>query len=114
MKYSIFFLLLASCFSGPDSILVQREKITHLQKKLELAQIDIKNLRREIDYAKLVLIRKQIDEYERTEVKPSPFFMEEREALYELIQAGHLEAQNELDRILRMITELSDGEEYVY
>lgn len=133
MRYTLIPVLsvLTACIGGGGELLVQspnpkkqRQKISNLQKKLELAarekekvESDIERLQREIDEAKLSLIRKQIDDYEKRKEKQSTLFMEEREALYRLIQSGDsskaIEAQVELDRILRIITELSDEEKYV-
>lgn len=117
--------LLMSCFYVPEFPVVQsglsakkqKQRIAVLQKKLESAekehkkvQIEVEKLASEIHEAQLALIRRQIDEAERK--KTASLFLEEREALYEMIQSGPspaaFEAQVELDRILRIITELSD------
>ncbi len=133
MKYIWIAILsvLTSCFGGSDAILVQglspkkqRQKIAFLQKKLEIAEkekekieSDARKLALEVNEAKLALIRRQIDEYEKKKEWTPTLFMEEREILYQLIQSASpqaFEAQVELDRILQLITELSDGERYVY
>lgn len=133
MKYSwIFLFALTSCLGGGEPLLVQgpsvkkqRQKIAHLQKKLELAEkeqqkveTEVEKLAASIDEAQLALIRRQIDDVERGKEKGAALFMEEREALYRMIQAGPsqvaFEAQLELDRILQIITEFSDGEKRVF
>jgi hypothetical protein len=126
MRQLLLFLLLTGCFQGPEQLLVQgpsakkqKLKIAVLQKKLEQAEkeqqkahTEVERLAAEIEKAKLALIRKQIDKYEQKTEKIASLFLEEREALYQMIQTGPspaaLEAQVELDRILRLITELSD------
>ncbi len=126
MRYALIFapFVFSACTSNVNT-LVQREKIFHLQKKMQLAQKekeraekDVVMLAREIDLAKLELIRRQIDNYEPSPLDPASAFIAEREALYGLIQSGDtemaLEAQVELDRILRIITELSDEEQFVF
>lgn len=130
MKRALLSLLfLTSCFTnsieqplvqGPNTK-KQRQKIAVLQKKLELAekeqlkvQTEVDRLATEINQAKLSLIRKQLDRYEKKNEKDLQLFLEEREALYRMIQEGPspsaFEAQIELDRILRIITECSDEE----
>ncbi len=124
--------LLTSCFSVREQLLVQgpspkkqKQKIAVLEKKLESAEkeqkkieTDVERLSLEIDEAKLALIRRQLDDHERSGMKDSSLFMEEREALYRMIESGPspsaFEAQVELDRILRLITELSDEDKYVF
>ena len=126
-------LLLASWFGGNESLLVQqslspkkqRQKIAVLQKKLESAEkeqkkieTDVEKIAREIDEAQIALIRRQLDEYENRAHNKASLFVEEREALYRMIQSGPspsaFEAQVELDRILRLITEFSDGEKTIF
>lgn len=127
MKAYIPLLFLTSCFThsldqpiaqGP-SPKKQKQKIIALQKKLEQAekeqlkvQSEVEKLSAEINEAQLSLIRRQIDQYERKAHKTPQLFLDEREALYQMIQTGPspaaFEAQVELDRILRLITELSD------
>lgn len=131
MRYTLIPVIsvLSACFGGNEQLLVQgpnakkqRQKISNLQKKLEVAAkekekaiTEVERLQNEIDEAKLALIRKQIDDYEKR--KEKNVFVEEREVLYRLIQSGEsskaFEAQVELDRILRVITELSDEEKHV-
>jgi t-SNARE complex subunit (syntaxin) len=119
-------LFLTSCFTLNESALVQgpspkkqRQKIAVLQKKLQGAekeqkkvQSQVETLAQAIDEAEISLIRRQIDDYERKGDK-SNLFLQEREALHRMIQSGPspsaFEAQVELDRILRLITEESDG-----
>ncbi|MBX7067345.1 MAG: hypothetical protein K1X28_08950 [Parachlamydiales bacterium] len=135
MRYTLIPVLsvLSACIGGGgEQLLVQgpnakkqRQKISNLQKKLEVAskekekaETEVERLQREIDEAKLALIRRQVDDYESRKDKRSALFMEEREALYRLIQSGDsakaFEAQVELDRILRIITELSDEDKNLY
>jgi septal ring factor EnvC (AmiA/AmiB activator) len=128
-RYFLIFLALPACFSAPDQMVAQtinpkkqKQKIASLQKKLELAEkeraqieTEVERLAFEIDQAQLLLIRKQLDRCEqKKEPIPPSLFLEEREALYRMIQAdsspASLEAQVELDRILRIITEFSDSE----
>lgn len=122
----LFLLLLTACFSAPEQMVAQgasakkqKQRISTLQKKLELAekerlkvQSEVEQLALEIDRAQLALIRKQLDKYEQKKEKTPSLFLEEREVLYRMIQSGaspsSFEAQVELDRILRIITALSD------
>ncbi len=116
--------LLSACFRNHELAIVhgpsakkQRQKIAVLQKKLKLAekeqgkvQSEVERIHSEIHAVQLSLIRRQIDEAEN---KKEPYdFLEEREMLYRIIQGGlspsAFEAQVELDRILRIITEMSD------
>jgi len=132
MKSNIlFFFLLTSCFCGGERAIVQgpspkkqKQKIAMLQKKLQLAekeqkkvQTEIEKLVCEIDEVQLFLIRRQIDDYETKKDKTPHLFLQEREALYRMIQEGPspsaFEAQVELDRILRIITELSDASKHI-
>ncbi len=124
MKKILLLLLLSSCFHTSDFPVVQglsakkqKQKIVVLQKKLESAekeqkkvQNEVEKLASEIHEAQLALIRRQVDEAERK--KAPSLFLEERETLYQMIQSGPspsaFEAQVELDRILRIITEFSD------
>ncbi len=130
MRYSLFIaVFLSSCFGGNEHLMVQqslspkkqKQKIAFLQKKLELAEkeqkrvaTDIEELSIEINNIRLALIRKQLDEHENGSKKHPKLFQEEREALYRMIEEGPsptaFEAQVALDRILRLITELSDKE----
>ena len=111
----------------------QKQRIASLQKKLQSAEeaelqaeLWVKQLKKEIQTAKLALIRKQVDAYERQlqnsetgSLKEDLFmknretlFMKEREELYVLIQSdADPNAIALLDRILRLITELSDDRE---
>lgn len=124
----VLILFLASCFNTAESPIVQgpspkkqKQKIALLQKKLQLAEKEYKkaedelqNLSSEIEQAQLTLIRRQVDDYERKKEKSPYDFLAEREALYRMIQSGPtpaaFEAQVELDRILRIITEVSDDQ----
>jgi len=126
MKWIVAFTLLFSgCFQSNDfgvvqglSLKKQKQKVQAIEKKLEraqeialLAEADIERLKIELDQAKLTYIRKQIDEFDEQEKNTASLFVEEREDLYEMIESGPspqaLEAQVELDRILRIITEQS-------
>lgn len=124
MLVVLFFL--TSCFGGNEFAVVhgpspkkQKQKIAVLQKKLDLAaktqkkvESEVEKLASEINQVQLALIRRQVDDYERKESKVPNLFLEEREVLYRIIQGGPspsaFQAQVELDRILRIITELSD------
>ena len=126
MKY-ISLLLLASCAAHPLAerelpVRKQKQKIASLQKKLDAAQTEeekikkeLSSLTEEISFARLALIRKQVDEYEKkmvTPTEPSSLFLKERELLYDMIENGPVStvhsAEALLDRILRIITEVSD------
>ena len=112
----------------------QKQKVALLQKKLDVAekeqkkvQSEVERLQKEVDEAQLAMIRKQIDSYEDQirklhsdprkyaqllQIESSSLFLKERETLYGMIQEGPspsaFEAQIVLDRILRMITDLSN------
>lgn len=115
MKTSILFLLfLTACLTETPV-----GQINSLEKKLQSAEstkqktdLEITTLTDQIRRAKLALIRKRVDEFQTKQprAEPSTLFLTEREALYEMIQHGAYvaEAQVELDRILRLITQLSD------
>lgn len=125
--YSLLPLILCSCFNkGADQWVGQvpntkkaKQKIAVLQKRLEIAkkvlekaELEVENLISEIDWAQLMLIRKKIEDFELKGQKSESRFLQERELLYQMIQSGPspsaFEAQVELDRILRIITETSD------
>lgn len=112
----------------------QKQKIALLEKKLEFAEREKKEheaevlaLQERLQEAKVALVRKLLEEYEREVVRlhedptkyakflqleMSELFLKERETLHQVIRKGlcpaSLEAQTVLDRILRLITELSD------
>lgn len=129
---SYFFLFLSCTTSSVDaglsdlSITKQRQRVTLLQKKLQMAEkeqkkidMEVESLGEEIALAKLTLISKVVDEFEEG-VRQNPqkwrggqtgnLLLKERESLYELIQTSSysFEAQMVLDKILQLITELSD------
>ncbi len=130
----LLFLVLASCSSCRHSSSAiqelpptkQKQKIALLQKKLHLAEkeekkihMQVERLSDEMHEARLRLIRKQIDEYEemirknprkKKDLDSGELFLEEREQLHRMIQSGasSFEAQLVLDRILQLITNLSD------
>lgn len=109
------------------SLAKQKQKISFLQKKLQRARKEeekvhdtVERLAEEVMTAQLNLIRREIDDYEddlrklgkqgkRSEV--GELFLKERELLHRMIQTGasSFEAQLVLDRILQLITELSDA-----
>jgi peptidoglycan hydrolase CwlO-like protein len=123
MRYLPLLLLLSSCMGSTDVAIVQgpsarkqKQKIANLQKKLDSAESEKKKAEEEVDTlvseinrAKLLLIQKQISDYEKKGKKTDSLFTEERELLYRMIEMGPspsaFEAQVELDRILRIITE---------
>ncbi len=112
----------------------QKQKIALLEKKLELAERDKKEIDEEVmalqervQEARVALVRKLLEEYEKEvarlhedplkyskflQMEMSNLFLKERETLHQVIRKGlcpaSLEAQAVLDRILRLITELSD------
>jgi len=107
----------------------QKQKIALLQKKLHLAEKEHKKLKAHIDRlsddmreTELAYIRKQIDAFEdlirkqpskKADFDNAELFLEEREKLHRMIQSSEstYEAQIVLDRILQLITELSDRDE---
>lgn len=128
MNFFLFFsaFLLTGCFQSADLAVVQtlqseKGTLTHLEKKLKQAEkvkheakLEVAAIKKEIDVAKIALIRKHIDEFKEGKVSSKGLFTEEREVLYNMIQEGSssiaFEAQLELDRILRMITEQGNQE----
>src|SRR5262249_37625496 len=104
----------------------QKQKIAFLQKKIQIAEkeekkihLQIERLQDELRDAQLSYIRKQIDDYEdllrknskkRETIDSGELFFDEREQLHRMIQNGGptFEAQVVLDRILQLITILSD------
>lgn len=132
MNKILFIFLLTSCGfrSSPDVAALpptkQKQKIALLHKKLQLAEKEQKKLKAEVDRlsdamreAELAYIRKQIDDYEdlirkhpskKADFESAELFLEEREKLHRMIQSSEsiYEAQVVLDRILQLITELSD------
>jgi hypothetical protein len=142
LKAIFLLLFLGGCMlppAGSDMLVKlsptkQKQKIAFLQKKLELAEReqkkveeDIEFLQEEMKQAELALVRRIVFETEEklrkfeenpsnrwkfTENEISNLFLDEREILHRMIQAGptpaSLEAQGVLDQILRMITSLSD------
>ena len=142
MRSLFFLLFLTGCTlpSAGSDLLVklsptkQKQKIAFLQKKLDFAEKEQKKVAEEIDFlheeikqAELAFVRRIVFETEEklrkfeenplnrskfTESQISHLFLEEREILHRMIQAGptpaSLEAQGVLDQILRLITSLSD------
>jgi septal ring factor EnvC (AmiA/AmiB activator) len=124
-KIILSLLLLSACHHSVSDPTVavnarkQRQKIALLKKKLgqveeeqRKAKEEAEKIAAEINEAELALIRRQVDQYEKKSHNTPMLFLEEREALYRMIQSGHpgsLEAQLELDRILRLITASSDS-----
>ncbi|MBS0625187.1 MAG: hypothetical protein JSS32_03980 [Verrucomicrobia bacterium] len=109
----------------------QRQRIAFLEKRLRTAQREkdkadqaVFSLKEEIREARLTLIRKQVDEFEKQieklQIDPYKFsqfiqreegnlLIKERVELHEMIQLDPSPgAQALLDRILRLITELND------
>ena len=131
-KMIVTCLLLSSCmsniaFDGVQSLSAskQKQRITFLQKKLEIAEKGLKGAQEEVEHlhselhqSQLSLIARQIENYEQhirqvgpsrlSEEKIAPF-LKEREILQQMMENGPspeaFEAQVVLDRILRMITE---------
>ncbi len=129
--------LLATGTVIPEKLSVskQRHKIAFLQKKLSKAEKEQKNAQEEVERlseelhsAQLSLINKQIDHFEqdmkrlKEEVKGtlifpegSHLFLSERDMLQQMMENGSppaaFEAQIVLDRILRMITLLTENRE---
>lgn len=112
----------------------QKHQIALLQKKLATAEAsqkkavaEVEKIQEEIWQTQLALIRKQVDRYEKqleearhnpqkwaslASADPTALFFSEREELHQIIRTGPspaaFDAQFELDRILRLITQLSD------
>jgi hypothetical protein len=121
----------ASFFPGSDLLFgkntavgtKEKERIAALHKKLKGAEKEhlrtvdeIAQLHEEVRQTQLALVQRRIEEYEKKGIswrdQPSSLFLEERQLLHEIIQAGPspaaLEAEIVLDQILRIITDLSD------
>lgn len=138
MSNSVFHLGEGQEVVHPLSVTKQKQRIALLQKKLENAERDLKNVQEEVEHlnselhqSQLALIAKQIENYElqirKIQADPSRLvrngaqeekmtpFLKEREMLQQMMESGPspeaFEAQVVLDRILRMITELRDVEE---
>lgn len=116
----------------------QKHQIALLQKKLKSAETsqkkataEVERVQEEMQQAQLTLIRKQVDRYEKqlqearknpqkwaqfTAADPSSLFLAEREDLHKILQTrpspAAFDAQVELDRILRLITQLSDESKF--
>lgn len=114
MRPILLLLLLSSCFLSEEN-----QPIASLQKKLEIAskkQVEAEEkvieLKKVVQKQQLASIKKRIDKYEKQMGKVDPIqedsFAQERETLHELIENSEVsaDAQVELDRILRIITEL--------
>jgi hypothetical protein len=151
----VFFLLfsLQGCLSnrmlhiGGDSqtvyglpITKQKQRIAFLQKKLEIAEKNLRKAQDEVELlngdlhqSQLALIEKQIENHEQQlrkarldpkakswghQAEASTLFLKEREILQQMMESGPspaaLDAQMILDRILRMITELKDMQDARY
>jgi septal ring factor EnvC (AmiA/AmiB activator) len=132
MRRFVVLLLLASCGIRTSPHVAelpptkQKQKIAFLQKKLQLAEKEQRKLKAQVERlsdemreAELAYIRKQIDDYEalirkqpskKADYDSADLFLSERERLHQMIQTSEssYEAQVVLDRILQLITELSD------
>lgn len=105
-------------------IAVLQKKLEHAKKNLQTAQEIVDQLNVDLYQSQLVLISKQIENYEKTAKKipsdsafqrmlvqkdDSSLFIRERETLQQMLENGPspeaFEAQIILDRILRAITE---------
>lgn len=107
----------------------QKQKIALLQKKLQLAEREQRKIKAQVERlsdemreVELAYIRKKVDDYEelirkhpskKTDIDSADFFEDEREKLHHMIQNSEsiFEAQVVLDRILQLITELSNQTE---
>jgi len=115
MRQMIFLLLILSACSGAreqQQLAVLQKKLGTAEKKEKKLQDEVKKISSELNAVQLSFIRKQLDDYEKQKDKTVRLFLEEREALYRIIQTASqqtaAEAQVELDRILRFITEQSE------
>jgi len=136
---SFALLLLTSCTGSylEDSsqempLTKQRQRVAFLQKKLQMAEKEqkkmteeLERLSEEVTLAKLSLISRLVSECEQeilhnpkkwSGVPTESLFLKERESLYEMIQTSSysFEAQMVLDKILQIITELSDEKSTTY
>jgi len=119
--------LFSSCASKQHdrSICFQR-KLLIAEHLLSETQEEVNQLRERLFEAKLQLIEVQIEDLEKkwktnaedlvSILQPNAafLFLEEREALHQIIQESGptiLRAQSLLDRLLRLITQLSNGEQ---
>ncbi len=130
-SFFLFFFLFSCGGRSPSnaeeiSLIKQKQKIVLLQKKLYLAEKEERKVKEKMEKlcdemreTELGLIRRQIDDYEeliqktpskRADFESSTLFLKERERLYWMIRNGKAtsEAQIVLDRILQLVTELSD------
>lgn len=91
----------------------QKQRIAILQKKLEIAQRNLKNaqesvddLNSELQQSQLTLIEKTLDTYKKDGMFAGGDFHKEKAVLYEILQDGPsptaFEAQVVLDRMLRL------------
>lgn len=137
--FLVFSLLFSACsvreqmvathsfLSGSDR--KQKQKVVVLQKKLALAERTLAKAQAEAEDLRGLLYDAELDSIEsrvailerRWQIDPvalsqvlyqetARFFLEEREILYQILQAGvsvH-RAQNLIDRILQLITQIND------
>ncbi len=142
MIYLFLFCSLFLCFTGcfssrlidwddevvqGGSLTKQKQRVIFLQKKLELAEREVKKaeaqveqLERDLHASQLSLIRKQLEIYEKSQgslirkevLEEEVPFLKEREMLQRMMEEGpspqSFEAELVLDRILRTITESRD------
>lgn len=135
MNKFILLIFLASCGlrTSPNAQDLpptkQKQKIALLQKKLQLAEREQRKIRAQVERlsdemreVELAYIRKKIDDHEelirkhpskKADFDSTDLFVDEREKLHQMIQNSEsiFEAQVVLDRILQLITELSDQTE---
>lgn len=139
MKYLSIALLLTGCFAHDFSDAIigtapdpkQKQKVEHLQKKMIAAEkkasdaeAETVRLKSALAEAQLICIEKQIAQLEKkwnqnplrvaalVRKEGLDLFSIEREILHEIVQSGESvsQAQNLLDRILQMITLVSDAD----
>jgi galactokinase/mevalonate kinase-like predicted kinase len=120
MKRALFFLLFLGCnrstdFSA-DQLKVLQSQLIHAERALLKDQEEVDRLRAQLYEAELVAIEKRIDFFERTwqiqSIQHSnALFLKEREILHRIIQSGPFAARASdlLDRILHLITQVSDA-----
>ena len=126
----IFLVACTKSYTGSISyempLTKQKQRLLFLQKKLQMAEKEknkreeeVDRLAEEVSLAQLSLFSKLVDECEQeilhnpkkwSKVQIEGLFLKERETLYELIQTSSysFEAQLVLDKILQIITTLSD------
>lgn len=110
-------LFLSSCMAkhtDANQVQLLKTKLLIAERALRKEQKEIEHLQQELFDAELNLIEMRLTLFEQrwkkegTAEESSTLFLQEREALHQMIQAGLPRAQMLLDRILQLITQISD------